>query len=179
MSFTRTQRLERAAMVQSDNYAMAMADHLNARAARFDGFKMWQEWEEATPAEQRSFYDLEPELISVEEFNFLLTLSARFNTALTRRLRAEDFNFIANARCMFIDALDCAGMGNIDEAFLFITQSVKKLDFVVNKRKRNAENRDYHNIPEYPRIWQDLRLLLEDMQRAQAMLERAHKAAQR
>ena len=166
-------------MVQSDNYAMAVAEQINERATRFDGFEMYKTWEAATPAEQASFHSLEPELISVDEFGFLLTLSARFNTALTRRLRAEDFNFIANARCMFIDALDCAGMGNIDEAYLFITQSVKKLDFVINKRKRNAEHRDYHNIPEYPRIWQDLRLLLEDLQRAEAMLARAHKAAQR
>lgn len=177
--FTRSNRIRFASRAMQTNYAMAMAARINARAEAFDEFEMHKTWLAATPAEQDTFTSLEPELISQAEFEFLLSLNERFNTALTRRLRAEDFNFIANARCMYVDAVEQASLGIIDEAFMFAEQAVRKMDFVVNKRKRNAQNRDYHNIPEYPRIWQDLRLLLEDMQRALAMLERAHKAVQR
>jgi hypothetical protein len=177
--FTRTDRMRRAALQQTSNYGMAVAIRLNREVDRYDGFEMFKAWNAATPDERASYAALEPELISVAEFDFLLSLNERFNTALTQRLKAEDFNYIANARCMYMDAVEHAGRGVHDEALMFGNNAVKRMDFVINKRKRNAENRDYHNIPEYPRIWQDLRLLLEDMHRAVALLERAHKAVQR
>jgi hypothetical protein len=171
--------MHRAASEQTSNYARAVARRINRRIDAFDAMAMHKAWTEATPAEQDTFTSLVPELISAAEFDFLLSIAERFTTAVNRRLRAEDQNFIAFARCSYMDAVDCAARGVIDEAFMYATLGVKKMDFVVNKRKRQAENRDYHNIPEYPRIWQDLRLLLEDMQRALAMFERAHKAVQR